>query len=255
MGAAHSHAESPHSINLPTTYYSHFCTPPPYTHLQISLWSVDPWELLTAALPGRAANLEHVEGVSMGARALLALACCAEAAGGPEAVRKLCVVVHCNGDQEVRERMGEGERGNGKGGEGRGGRGGGGRRGGVTARGSAQAVCGGVLQRGPRGEGEEWGEDFQGGQRKEGGRGKGRRVKGGNLKLCVAVVWPEPFLYPTLNVHYLSSPVTCVAELCDRGPACDALLWPQFRQHCHCPALALTHAPCPFLPCAAELCD
>lgn len=47
----------------------------------------------------------------MGARALLALACCAEAAGGPEAVRKLCVVVHCNGDQEVRERMGGGERG------------------------------------------------------------------------------------------------------------------------------------------------
>ncbi len=64
-----------------------------------SLWSADPWELLKVVFPAKVASLERVQGVPMGPRLLISLANAAEMLAGAEAVKKMCVVLHCNEEQ------------------------------------------------------------------------------------------------------------------------------------------------------------
>ncbi|GAX84468.1 hypothetical protein CEUSTIGMA_g11888.t1 [Chlamydomonas eustigma] len=66
----------------------------------VSLWSSDPWTLLSMVMPAKVASLERVQGVPMGPRLLMSLVNSVEALAGAEAVKKLCVVLHCNEEQE-----------------------------------------------------------------------------------------------------------------------------------------------------------
>ncbi len=68
--------------------------------VETSLWSCDPWQLIGKSMPAKTASLEHVEGVTMGARMLLSLVGAVEELAGVEAVAKLHVVLHCNDEQE-----------------------------------------------------------------------------------------------------------------------------------------------------------
>lgn len=67
-----------------------------------SLWSVDPWMPLKDVFPARVASLERVQGVGMGMRMLASLVINAEALAGPEAIKKLHLIINCISEQESR---------------------------------------------------------------------------------------------------------------------------------------------------------
>ncbi|GAX76181.1 hypothetical protein CEUSTIGMA_g3625.t1 [Chlamydomonas eustigma] len=66
----------------------------------VSLWSSDPWSLISMVQPAKVSSLERVQGVPMGPRLLLSLVNSVEALAGAEAVKNLCVVLHCNEEQK-----------------------------------------------------------------------------------------------------------------------------------------------------------
>ncbi|GFR44716.1 hypothetical protein Agub_g5691, partial [Astrephomene gubernaculifera] len=65
----------------------------------VSLWSTDPWHLLSMTHPARTESTAHLVGLGMGVRQLLALGTAVESLVGAEAVAKMPVVLACHEGQ------------------------------------------------------------------------------------------------------------------------------------------------------------